>query len=85
MAGVWLPFRSVAHLCKNARTYYKLLTHTSTPFYIKSVAIMAVIYLLSPLDMVPDWLAGFGIVDDIVVVSLLLGFVVRFLNRTHIE
>lgn len=81
MANGWLPFSSVFHLWKNARNYYTLLTRRSTPVYIKALAVAAVVYLLSPYDLVPDWLAGLGIVDDIAVITLAFSVISRLLKR----
>lgn len=38
-------------------------------------AVVAVIYLLSPIDAIPDFLLGFGQVDDIGVIALALAAV----------
>lgn len=77
--------RSAAQLWGNAKKYYALLTRRDTPFYLKAAVVFAVLYLISPIDLVPDWLALFGIVDDIALVSLLLGFVFRRLKRRYPE
>jgi uncharacterized membrane protein YkvA (DUF1232 family) len=39
------------------------------------------VYLVSPYDLLPDWLLGVGIIDDFAVVSLLIWLVSRFLER----
>ena len=77
MAKKWLPFRSVLYLWHNAKSYYALLTHKSTPLYIKGLVGAALVYLISPFDLIPDWLAVFGIVDDIAIVSLIISFAVK--------
>ncbi len=41
--------------------------------------IVSVIYLLSPIDLIPDFIPFFGYMDDFVVVSLLLNFSIRLL------
>ena len=38
----------------------------------------AIIYILNPFDLIPDWIAGLGFVDDAVV----LGFAVRQTRQT---
>lgn len=50
----------------------KLLTRKETPWLAKLALITAAVYLISPYDLLPDWLLGLGIIDDFVVVSLLI-------------
>lgn len=40
---------------------------------------VSVIYLLSPIDLIPDFIPFFGYMDDFVVISLLLNLSVRLL------
>ncbi len=42
------------------------------PLAAKSLPVLAVIYVLSPLDIVPDIVPGLGQLDDLIVVALLL-------------
>jgi uncharacterized membrane protein YkvA (DUF1232 family) len=42
-------------------------------------AILSIIYLLSPIDLIPDFIPFFGYIDDIVIVPLLLNVAIRFL------
>jgi uncharacterized membrane protein YkvA (DUF1232 family) len=44
-------------------------------------AIVAIIYLLSPFDLIPDFIPFFGYVDDIIIVPLLLNLAIRLLPR----
>ncbi len=77
----WLPFRTIVHFLQNARAYLAIFLCRDTPLYIKGVIGAAVLYLFSPYDLVPDWLIGFGIIDDIAIVSLLVSFAVKLVNR----
>lgn len=43
--------------------------------------VAAVLYLLFPADLIPDWLLGLGIIDDFAIVSLLTGVAVKLMNR----
>jgi uncharacterized membrane protein YkvA (DUF1232 family) len=45
----------------------------------KLTAILPIIYLLSPIDLIPDFIPFFGYIDDIVVVPLLLNLAIKFL------
>ncbi len=63
--------------------YVAVFTRRDTPWYIKGLAVAAALYLISPFDLIPDWILGPGFIDDIAVVSLLLGYGVRLLQKRH--
>jgi uncharacterized membrane protein YkvA (DUF1232 family) len=42
-------------------------------------AILSIIYLLSPIDLIPDFIPFFGYIDDIVIVPLLLNVAIQLL------
>jgi uncharacterized membrane protein YkvA (DUF1232 family) len=52
-----------------------------TPVTAKIIAVAAVAYLLSPIDLIPDFIPFFGYLDDIIVVPLLLNLAIRLLPR----
>ncbi len=43
-----------------------------TPFYAKFTALSAIIYLISPIDLIPDFIPVVGYLDDLVIVPILL-------------
>lgn len=55
-----------------ARVLWHALQHPQAPRWLKLGAIGTVAYLLSPIDLIPDVLPVIGIVDDVVVVSMAL-------------
>ncbi len=50
-----------------------------TTILAKLPAILSIIYLLSPIDLIPDFIPFFGYIDDIVVVPLLLNVAIKLL------
>lgn len=58
---------------------YYALRHKQTPFYAKLPAMFSLLYLLNPVDIIPDIIPFFGYVDDLVIVPLLLQLSVRLL------
>ncbi len=56
---------------------YLAARHPRTPWYAKALAAFLAAYLLSPIDMIPDFVPVLGYLDDLVVVSLGLVIVVR--------
>jgi uncharacterized membrane protein YkvA (DUF1232 family) len=58
--------------------YYGLRDKRTTAFAGLPV-IASVIYLLSPIDLIPDFIPFFGYIDDFIVISLLLNLSIRLL------
>lgn len=58
---------------KKKITFYKALSKDKeTPFVAKLIIITAIAYLLSPVDLIPDFIPVLGHVDDLLIVPLLL-------------
>lgn len=54
-------------------TIFRLLMKDSeTPLFTKILVAVALGYLITPLDLLPEILSLFGVVDDIVIVPLLI-------------
>ena len=50
-----------------------------TTIWAKLAVILSIIYLLSPIDLIPDFIPFFGYIDDIVIVPLLLNMAIKLL------
>jgi uncharacterized membrane protein YkvA (DUF1232 family) len=55
-----------------AQTYalYLALRHPRTPWYAKVFAALVVGYVFSPIDPIPDFIPGVGLLDEMVVVPI---------------
>ena len=58
-------------LQKEAHVFYFLFKHPRTPWYAKAVAALAAGYVLSPIQLIPNFIPVIGSVDDLAV--LLVG------------
>jgi uncharacterized membrane protein YkvA (DUF1232 family) len=58
---------------------YYGLNDQRTGLLAKLPAVLSVIYLLSPIDLIPDFIPFLGYVDDLLVVPLLMNLAIRFL------
>ena len=49
----------------------------------KSVLIpsLVIIYILSPLDIIPDWIPGIGAIDDLGLLALTIPFIVKEVDK----
>jgi uncharacterized membrane protein YkvA (DUF1232 family) len=61
----------------DARTLWFALRHPAAPGWLKLGALGLVAYLLSPIDLIPDWIPVLGVVDDVVVVTLAIRFLLK--------
>ncbi|KXJ99133.1 MAG: hypothetical protein UZ17_ACD001002487 [Acidobacteria bacterium OLB17] len=65
-----------------ARLLARLLKDARVPTAEKALFVAAIVYVISPLDLIPDIFPFFGQVDDIYMVALVL---LRLINRTDVE
>ena len=62
-----------ANLVDYVRLSWRLLGDQRVPGWVKAIPVLAVLYFLSPIDLIPDWaLPGLGELDDIAVLLLAL-------------
>lgn len=50
-----------------------------TPWFAKAIAVAVAAYALSPLDLIPDFIPVFGLLDDLVIVPLGIVLAVRLI------
>ena len=61
----------------DARLLWFALRHPLAPRWLKPAVALMLVYVLSPLDLVPDAIPVLGLVDDVVLVPLAIGFLVK--------
>ena len=68
----------------DARLLWRALRHPQSPGWLKLGALGIVLYVISPIDLIPDVIPVIGLLDDIVLVPLAIRFL---LNRlpTHLR
>ena len=54
----------------DARLLWRALRHPQAPGWLKLSTLGVVLYLISPIDLIPDVIPIFGVLDDIVIVPL---------------
>ena len=55
-------------LISSIRLVWKLLTDSRVPFWIRIALPLALIYVISPIDILPDFIPVIGRVDDIIAI-----------------
>jgi uncharacterized membrane protein YkvA (DUF1232 family) len=61
-------FRLIASLPKFVRLYWRLFQDRRVGIYLKFILLVALAYVISPIDLIPDWIVPIlGGIDDLVV------------------
>jgi len=61
----------------DARQLWFALRHPGAPGWLKLGALLIVLYLVSPFDLIPDALPVVGVVDDLVLLPLAIRFLLK--------
>jgi uncharacterized membrane protein YkvA (DUF1232 family) len=61
----------------DARQLWTALRHPAAPGWLKWGTALIVLYVFSPIDLVPDFIPGLGVVDDIVLVPLAIRWLLK--------
>lgn len=72
---------SPSTLWNRIQAWGNLLFRRDTPLRVKAILAIAIVYLLSPFDLIPDWIMGFGMLDDLTVVSFLVAWAIRIAEK----
>ncbi|MEX6687199.1 DUF1232 domain-containing protein [Danxiaibacter flavus] len=74
-------YRRTRGLWLQCLALYYAFSDRRTPWYAKAIIIVSLLYLVSPIDIIPDLIPIAGYLDDIVVVPLLFTFAARLVPR----
>lgn len=61
----------------DARLLWLALKHPLSPRWLKPAVALMVIYVVSPIDLIPDVVPFLGVMDDVVLVPLAIRFVLK--------
>jgi len=51
---------------------------SNTPWYVKVLLGAGLLYIISPYDLIPEWVPVIGIMDDLALAGLLIAWASRF-------
>jgi uncharacterized membrane protein YkvA (DUF1232 family) len=57
------------------------LRHPCTPWYARAVGALTLLYALSPIDLIPDFIPVLGLLDDLILVPIGLWITFRLIPR----
>jgi len=58
---------------------YRGLGDPRIPFHVKVLAFFIVAYIISPIDIIPDFIPILGLLDEVILVPIFLSFTVRLI------
>ena len=61
----------------DARQLWAALRHPAAPGWLKLGAALIVVYVVSPVDIIPDFLPGLGLLDDVVLVPMAIRWLLK--------
>ena len=56
-----------------------------TPLYAKLLAMLTVVYALSPIDFIPDFIPVLGYLDDVILLPMLVALTIKFIPKDVFE
>lgn len=73
-------------ILENGRLSWRLINDPRVPSWVKVAIPLAVaLYFFSPIDFIPDFIFGFGQLDDLGVILLGMSLIVRFSPQHVVE
>ncbi|OXZ41721.1 hypothetical protein B9N58_00365 [Finegoldia magna] len=66
-------------------TLWYAFFNKQTPLFSKIILALSVLYVVSPVDFVPDFLAGLGILDDLILAPSLMMVAKKFIPEGIID
>lgn len=63
----------------DARQLWFALRHPAAPGWLKIGTALIVLYVISPVDLIPDWIPVIGVLDDLVLIPLAIRFMLKLL------
>jgi len=64
---------------------YQALKDPRTPWYAKAISTLIVAYIVSPIDLIPDFIPVLGYLDDIILVTVVIGMVRKMIPGEVME
>ena len=71
----WQVFGRLWEMIKHAKA---VVLSPATPWHVKVILVLGVLYILSPYDLIPEWVPVVGVMDDLALAALLLAWANSF-------
>lgn len=75
----------VGSFLQKLRYYFLILTDRQTPWHVKLILAVGLLYLLVPVDFLADSIPFFGWLDDLAVASFVVALALRLVPKEVID
>ena len=72
-------------LMRDARLFIRMLADPRSPVVARVIALFAMLYVIFPFDLIPDYVPIYGLVDDIIVVAIAIVAIWRLIPPEVVE
>ncbi len=79
------PFGVLGQFVRTLRLVWRLMQDPRVPILPKLIIPAAILYVLSPIDLIPDFILGLGQVDDLAVVFFSIRFFIEMCPPDIVE
>lgn len=73
------------HLKKDIPAIFLALKNRDTPIVTKLFVCVTIVYALSPIDLIPDFIPVLGYLDDVIILPLLVSLTVKLIPKAVLE
>ncbi len=70
-------FGFIGDLWEDIRLAWRLLLDPEVPLYLKALPVAGLLYVVSPIDFIMDWIPVLGQMDDIAIIAASLGAFIK--------
>lgn len=77
--------RGAAELRANVNVLVRVVFDAEAPWYVRLLIFLIVAYVVSPVDIIPDFIPVLGLLDEIILVPLALRLALRLLPPALVE
>lgn len=77
-----IPFKKrMKQLVERSAQVSITMKHPGAPWYAKVVGFIAIVYALSPIDLIPDFIPVLGYLDDLIILPLLILLFIKLVPK----
>ena len=76
---------ALAQLLRTVRLVWRLLRDSRVPLFPKLIILAAAIYVISPVDLIPDVILGLGQLDDLGIAMLAIALFIELCPRAIVD
>jgi formylglycine-generating enzyme len=76
---------SVAEFFEQLRVIRRAIAHPQVPWHAKALAACALLYVVSPIQLIPNFIPVIGQMDDVMVVIAAIGYLKRNVSQTVLD